>query len=58
MDQSIKNKTVEIRKACKTKLPDAVISATAIVNNMTLISRNSSDFGLITELNIINPWDI
>ncbi len=37
-------KSIEIRKKHKTKLPDAIIAATAIVHNLTLISRNISDF--------------
>ncbi len=34
----------EIRKTNRIKLPDAIIYATALVNNLTLITRNTSDF--------------
>ena len=56
IDDKIIDQTIELRKKYKIKLPDAIIAATAIVHNFTLISRNSSDFLKITELNYINPY--
>ncbi len=53
---SIADKTIEIRKTRKIKLPDAVIAATAIVHNLTLISKNDSDFKKIEGLDYINPF--
>jgi len=58
LEQGIKNKTIEIRKQYALKLPDAVIAATAIVNDLTLISRNIKDFEKINELQIFNPFDL
>ena len=49
-------KTIEIRKVFKIKLPDAVIAATALVNGLSLISRNIKDFVNIPDLNVINPY--
>lgn len=57
LEQSIKLKTADIRMAHKIKLPDAIIAATALIYNLTLLSRNVSDFSSINGLNIINPWD-
>lgn len=57
LEQPIKLKTADIRKAQKIKLPDAIIAATALIYNLTLLSRNVSDFSNINGLNIINPWD-
>lgn len=57
LEQSIKLKTVELRKAHKIKLPDAIIAATALVYDFTLLSRNLSDFNSIDNLKIINPWE-
>ena len=57
LEQSIKLKTAEIRKAHRIKLPDAIIAATALVYDLTLPSRNVSDFSNINGLKIINPWD-
>jgi predicted nucleic acid-binding protein len=47
--------TIEIRKKYKTKLPDAIIAATALVYGFVLISRNISDFKNIDGLTVINP---
>jgi predicted nucleic acid-binding protein len=57
LEQSIKLKTAEIRKTIKVKLPDGIIAATALVYNLTLITRNTEDFRNINGLNIINPFD-
>jgi len=57
IDDEIANKTIAIRKLKKIKLPDAIIAATALVYNFTLISRNVPDFNSIDKLNIINPFD-
>ena len=57
LEQPIKLRAADIRKAYKIKLPDAIIAATALVYNLTLLSRNISDFGGISGLKIINPWD-
>jgi len=50
--------TIEIRKKYKTKLPDAIIGATALVNNLILITRNISDFKNIQNLKVIDPHTI
>ncbi len=52
----VAEQTIAIRKSYKIKLPDAIIAATAIVNQMTLITRNTNDFALIVGLEIINPF--
>lgn len=52
------NRTIAIRKMYRIALPDAIIAATAIVNKLTLVSRNLSDFKSIKELLIINPHSI
>ncbi len=57
MEQAIKLKTVEIRKAYSIKLPDAIIAATAIVYRLILVTRNEKDFTQIKGLNIINPFN-
>ncbi len=58
LEQAIKFKTAEIRKVRRIKLPDAIIAATAVIYNLTLLSRNLSDFGSIGGLKIINPWNM
>ena len=50
--------SIEIRKKYKTKLPNAIIAATALVYNLVLISRNIPDFKNINELKVINPHNL
>ena len=57
IEPSIKLKTVELRKNYKIKLPDAVIAATAFIYDLTLLTRNTSDFRNIIGLKLLNPWD-
>ena len=38
------------------KLPDAIIAATAIINNFTLITHNIKDFQKITELQTMDLY--
>ena len=51
-------KTIEIRQKNRIKLPDAIIAASAIVNNLVLITRNVRDFQKIDNLILINPMDL
>jgi predicted nucleic acid-binding protein len=54
ISNSIVDKSIEIRKEYKTKLPDAIIAATALVYNLAL-TRNDSDFKSIRGLKLFNP---
>lgn len=58
LTDDVVNKTIELRKANKIKLPDAIIAATALINNLTLISRNTADFKNIEGLVVVNPWEL
>lgn len=58
LEEPIILKAIVIRKTYKTKLPDAIIAATAIVNDLTIITRNKKDYDRIEELKIINPYNI
>lgn len=49
---------IEIRKKYKTKLPDAIIAATALVYDLDLITRNIADFKNIDRLTCINPHNL
>lgn len=48
-------KVIEIRQAHKIKLGDAIIAATALVYDFTLLTRNNSDFKDIDGLTCIDP---
>jgi len=58
LDPDIKYKTAEIRRNNKIKLPDAIIAATALTFNCTLVTRNSKDFENIHDVLLINPWNL
>lgn len=51
LSELIIQQTVQLRRHYKgLKLPDAIIAATAIVNNLTLLSTNDSDFNRVSNL--------
>ena len=56
LSDSIVEKCIEIRRNNKIKTPDAIIAATAILNDFTLLTSDS-DFDTIPNLKIINPFD-
>ena len=55
----IDNKTIEIsiaiRKKYKIKLPDAIIAATCLANDLTILTNNIKDFEDIEGLKVIGP---
>ena len=58
IDNEIIDKTIDLRKKYKIKLPDAIIAATAIVNNFVLISHDVKDFQKIEELQLLDSYFI
>lgn len=56
LTQSIANKAIELKRKKRIKLPDAVIAATCLVNDFTLVTRNQDDFKSIEDLEIYNPF--
>ena len=58
VNKDLVDTTIHIRQTYKIKLPDAIIAATALIYNLTLISRNTKDFDGINGLEFINPHDL
>ena len=56
IDQRIADIVVKIRKKKRIKLPDAIISATAISEELFLVTRNIEDFHDI-DVNLTNPFE-
>ena len=54
--REIVDRAIQIRKSIRTKVPDAIIAATALEMNAVLITRNENDFKAIEGLTLINPW--
>ncbi len=58
LNDSIVDLTISICKANRIKLPDAIIAATALAANLTLLTRNTADFKAINNLKTCNPWEM
>jgi predicted nucleic acid-binding protein len=58
IEDSIANKSIELRKEHKLKLGDAIIGATAMINNSILVTRNEKDFIKIKGIQLLNPFSI
>ncbi len=57
IDQSIEQKSIEIKQRCKIATPDTIIGATALLYNLTVVSRNNKDFKKIDGLKLYNPFE-
>ena len=44
LDTLVAEKSIEMRRTCHLKVPDAIIYATAKVNSCILVTRNTKDF--------------
>lgn len=58
LEEAIILRTIALRKLIKIKLPDAIIAATAIVYNLTLVTRNTADFKNIPGLALISSQSL
>ena len=58
LSNNIVEYTIKLCKQMKIKLPDAIIAATAIIKDYTLVTRNIDDFKKISDLVLLNPWNI
>lgn len=58
MDDDIVEKTIEVRRLYKIKLPDAVIAAIALHNGFVLVTNNTKDFKNIKGVEVINPHEL
>ncbi|MDF1547188.1 MAG: type II toxin-antitoxin system VapC family toxin [Bacteroidales bacterium] len=58
LDEEIVNGTIAIRKQYRSKLPDAIIAATAIVHGFTLVTRNIKDFKNMQGLDMLDPYNL
>lgn len=58
LDNYIVEKTIEVRRYCKIKLPDAIIAATCLYYGFVLVTNNIIDFKNIAGLEMISPYEI
>ena len=57
LEDEIVSKTIELRQKHTIKLPDAIIAATALENDLELATRNTGDFKGIAGLKLFNPFE-
>ena len=55
VDSRIIDRAIQVRKAKRIKVPDAIIAATALEKDCSLITRNIEDFKGIADLVVIDP---
>jgi len=56
VDDELADLTVELRRNNNIKLADALIAATALLNDLVLVTRNEEDFSMLNDLEIYNPY--
>lgn len=57
IDDELAELTIALKRNNNIKLADALIAATALSNNLVLVTRNYSNFSTLAELEIYNPFD-
>lgn len=55
LDDAVVQRTIALRQARKIKIPDAVIAATALCHDLTLVTHNARDFQWIDGLRVLDP---
>jgi len=53
--QQVYDTAIDIRKKYNLKLGDSLIAATALAKNLSIYTRNLSDFEKVTTIDCINP---
>lgn len=57
ISQDVLNQAVILRQQKRMTLGDAIIAGTALVYELTLITRNTDDFRWISQLELLNPFE-
>jgi predicted nucleic acid-binding protein len=57
IDDELAEFTIELKRNNNIKLADALIAATALSNELVLVTRNEDDFSILTNLEIYNPFN-
>ena len=58
LSQAILDQAVKLRQLKKMTLGDALVASTALVHNLTLVTRNTQDFEWISDLSVINAFEV
>ncbi|MCY6492044.1 PIN domain-containing protein [Leptolyngbya sp. GGD] len=57
MTQPVLEQAVALRQIRRISLGDSTIAGTALVHNLTLVTRNINDFQWIGQFQLLNPFD-
>jgi predicted nucleic acid-binding protein len=57
ISDDVLRQAIKLRQAKKMSLGDALIAATAVVYDETLVTRNAQDFAWVTGLKLLNPFE-
>lgn len=57
ISQAVIEQGVRLKQMKKMSLGDAIIAGTALVHDLSVVTRNIDDFRWITELKLLNPFD-
>lgn len=58
LTEDIAEQTIQLRQKFRTKTPDSIIAATALVNGLTVVTHNTDDFtrlGVKTRAVMLKP---
>lgn len=55
--QAVLDEAVQLRQTRRMSLGDALIAATCRVHNLTLVTRNVTDFAWVPNLRLLDPFD-
>ena len=57
IDDDLAELTLELVRNNNIKLADALIAATALSNELVLVTRNEDDFSILANIEIYNPFN-
>ena len=57
LTDAVANQAIALRQQRRMGLGDAIIAATAIVHNLTLVTHNTEDFRWIANLELLDPLE-
>lgn len=58
ISDSVVAKAVQLRQTRRMSLGDAIVAGTALVHQLSLMTRNVSDFSWIPDLTVVNPFEL
>jgi len=56
LSDSLIDTIIQIKQKYNLKLGDAIIGATALINDLTIVTRNQKDFDKISNVEVFNPF--